>query len=169
MRGNVGTRLNKLDRGEYDALLLASAGLKRLGLGTRINECLSVSDSLPAPGQGALGIECRAQDKELIALLDVLADLPCATTVGAERAVSAGLGADCSAPLGAYAEMKANGIELKAVLASLDGTVVLRATAVGDDPVRLGRRVAEQLLVQGGERILASSRTATRPRACKSR
>jgi len=158
VRGNVGTRLAKMDGGDYDALLLASAGLDRLGLADRIVERLPVTLCLPAAGQGALGIECRADDDELVALLSALRDPECEALVGTERAVSAGLGADCSAPLGAHAVRLDGHIEVDALLASLDGRQVIRAHASGDDPQRLGRQVAEQLLVQGGEALLQAAR-----------
>jgi len=158
VRGNVGTRLAKMDGGDYDALLLASAGLDRLGLAERIVERLPVERCLPAAGQGALGIECRADDDELMELLATLRDPECEAIVGAERAVSACLGADCSAPLGAHAVRVDGRIEIEALLASLDGRQVIRAHASGDDPQRLGREAAEQLLVQGGEALLQAAR-----------
>ncbi len=154
IRGNVGTRLGKLESGEYDALLLASAGLNRLGLETRISEYLSVDDSMPAAGQGALGIECLAAAHEVRKLLAVLDDAAVNACVSAERAVSAGLGADCSAPLGAYAERRDGRLHLRAVLGTVDGAQMLRAEATGIDPAVVGARVVESLRAQGAMEIL---------------
>jgi len=156
VRGNVGTRLDKLDAGQYDALVLAVAGLERLGLGERIAEKLPVSVSLPAAGQGALGVECRADDIELVSLLSALEEPAVAGCVVAERTVSAGIGADCSAPLGAHAVTRGDGMHLQARLATPDGTRVLSAEAHGMDAESLGRAVAESLLAQGARELLAA-------------
>jgi hydroxymethylbilane synthase len=156
VRGNVGTRLGKLDAGDYDALVLASAGLERLGLSDRITEYLSVVDSVPCAGQGALGIECLAGARQLRELIAVLNDPQVSACVLAERAVSAGLGADCSAPLGAYAELCGDRISLVAVLASVDGRRLLRAEASGSDPGKVGAEVVESLESQGARAILDS-------------
>ncbi len=156
VRGNVGTRLGKLDGGEYDALVLAGAGLQRLGLTARVSEYLSVTDSVPAAGQGALGIECLADDALVAELVAVLNDPDTAACVAAERTVSAGLGADCSAPLGAHAELSGDHIRLSAVLASADGRRVLRAAAFGSDPAAVGGEVVESLRAQGARDILDS-------------
>lgn len=157
LRGNVGTRLSKLDAGEYDAIILAAAGLQRLGLAERITEHLSLEVCLPAAGQGALGIECRNDDAELVGLLGVLNDAAVSRCVIAERCVSAGLGADCSAPLGAHARLQGAQIQLDAVLATVDGSRVLRATATGEDPLVVGRVVVQCLLDNGAAQLLASS------------
>jgi hydroxymethylbilane synthase len=156
VRGNVGTRLGKLDAGEYDALVLASAGLHRLGLSGRVAEYLDVQRSVPAAGQGALGIECLAAVESVRALLAVLDDPLVRRCVEAERAVSAGLGADCSAPLGAHATLQGDQVQLNAVLASVDGRRVLRASARGSDPVVVGGRVVADLRRQGAADILAA-------------
>ena len=156
VRGNVGTRLGKLEAGEYHALVLAAAGLQRLKLTDRVTEYLSVADSVPAAGQGALGIECLAGAGEVIELVRVLNDPEVCACVLAERAVSAGLGADCSAPLGAYAERRRGRLELMAVLASVDGRRILRASASGMDPTAVGGEVVEQLESQGARAILES-------------
>lgn len=156
VRGNVGTRLDKLDAGEYDALVLAAAGLERLGLAARITERLPVTVSLPAAGQGALGVECRADDTELVTLLKSLEVPAVAACVAAERAVSAGIGADCSAPLGAYAVTTGNGMHLQARLAMPDGTRVLTAEAEGTHADALGGSVARALLDQGARELLAA-------------
>jgi len=154
VRGNVGTRLGKLEAGEFDALVLASAGLLRLGLQGRITEHLNVVDSVPAAGQGALGIECLAGAADVRSLIEVLNDERVSRCVRAERAVSAGLGADCSAPLGAHAVLAGERIELAAVLGSVDGRRMLRAWAVGGDPVDVGAEVVESLKAQGAMSIL---------------
>ena len=156
VRGNVNTRLAKLDAGEYDALVLATAGLERIGLEARITEKLPEPLSLPAAGQGALGVECRADALELIELLSSLQDAEVADCVIAERAVSAGIGADCSAPLGAHATRGAEGIELFARLASPDGRRILEARASGADPERVGAVAAKELLEQGAAELLAA-------------
>jgi len=156
VRGNVGTRLAKLDAGDYDALILAAAGLERLGLGERISEHLAVDVCLPAAGQGALGIECLAADTQLLARLEVLNDPEVSDCVRAERTVSATLGADCSAPLGAYARNNGEGIELTAVLCAPDGKRILRAAATGTDPLATGREAASSLLKDGAAELLAA-------------
>jgi hydroxymethylbilane synthase len=154
VRGNVGTRLGKLDAGEFDALVLASAGLARLGLAERVTEYMSVTDSVPAAGQGALGIECLADAVRVRELIEVLNDAQASRCVLAERAVSSGLGADCSAPLGAYAVLDADRIALRAVLGSVDGRQMLRASAAGSDPAAVGAEVVEHLKAQGAMAIL---------------
>ena len=156
LRGNVETRLAKLDRGEYDAIVLAVAGLTRLGLGGRIRSRLSAEESLPAPGQGALGIECLASRKDVAALVAPLADRASALCVRAERAVSRGLGGSCTLPLAAYAEMSGAGLRLRALVASADGRRIVRAEASGADPEALGAAVVEQLRSRGAEEILSA-------------
>ncbi|HEX7036577.1 MAG TPA: hydroxymethylbilane synthase [Pseudomonadales bacterium] len=156
VRGNVGTRLGKLDAGDYDALVLACAGLERLELTGRITERFAIEDSVPAGGQGALGVECRADADAVRELLAPLDDPEVSVCVRAERAVSAGLGADCSAPLGAHARRVGEGLELVAVLASADGRRVLRARASGSDPQALAAEVVESLCTQGAAEILGS-------------
>jgi len=157
LRGNVETRLAKLDRGEYDAIVLAVAGLVRLGLGERIGERLEPEASLPAPGQGAMGIECMSGRADVLALVAPLADGASAACVRAERAVSLALGGSCSLPLGAYAELSDGKMKLRALVASEDGRRVLRTEQTGDggDPEALGRRVAEDLRAQGAAAILS--------------
>lgn len=158
LRGNVETRLAKLDRGEYDAIVLAVAGLVRLGLGSRIGERLAPEASLPAPGQGAMGIECMSGRADVMALVAPFADLASAACVRAERAVSLALGGSCSLPLGAYAELSDGKIRLRALVASEDGRRVLRTEQRGDssDPESLGRRAADDLRAQGAAAILSS-------------
>ena len=156
LRGNVETRLAKLDRGEYDAIVLAVAGLVRLGLAKRIGERLEPGTSLPAPGQGAIGIECLSSRADVRSLVAALADPATAACVRAERAVSLGLGGSCSLPLGAYAEFSAGTIRLRALVAAEDGSRVVRAEASGDDPEALGAVVVAQLRAAGAAQILAS-------------
>ena len=154
LRGNVQTRLAKLDRGECDAAVLAVSGLVRLGLESRIRMPLDPELSLPAAGQGALGIECLAGRADLRALLGNLADPATERCVRAERAVSRALGGNCSVPLGAFAEPSAQGLRLRALVAAPDGRRLLRAEECGTDPEALGRAVADALLAQGADEIL---------------
>jgi hydroxymethylbilane synthase len=155
LRGNVDTRLAKLDRGEYDAIVLAAAGLKRLGLGARATVHLEVDEMLPAPGQGALGIECLAARGDVAALLAPLADSATTACVRAERAVSRALGGSCSLPLAAYAECSEK-LRLRALVASSDGKRVVRCDLEGEarDPEAAGERAAAALRAQGADEIL---------------
>jgi hydroxymethylbilane synthase len=150
LRGNVETRLAKLDRGEYDAIILAVAGLVRLGLAGRIRSRLDVDDSLPAPGQGAIGIECLAERKDVLQRIASLNDLETSRCVQAERAVSRALGGSCTVPLGAYAESTGGRLRLRALVSSLDGSRIARADCESADAA-----VAE-LKRQGALEILAS-------------
>ena len=129
IRGNVDTRLAKLDAGEFDAIVLAMAGLSRLGWADRAEEAISVARCLPAAGQGALGIECLDGNERITTLLAPLLDPVAAACVTAERGVSAALGADCSLPLAAYAKLREDRFWLRALLASPDGKTLLRAEA----------------------------------------
>ncbi|HYL88505.1 MAG TPA: hydroxymethylbilane synthase [Burkholderiales bacterium] len=156
LRGNVETRIAKLDRGEYDAVVLAVAGLVRLGLGGRIRSRLSLEESLPAPGQGALGIECLAARNDVQGVLAPLADASTALCVRAERAVSRALGGSCTLPLGAHAVMQDGTLKLDALVASADGRRVLRTTAKGRDPERVGAEAARALREQGADAVLAA-------------
>jgi hydroxymethylbilane synthase len=158
IRGNVGTRLQKLDSGEYDAIVLAAAGLKRLGIERDDAHTLHLDICLPAPGQGALGIECRL-DAPFMALLAPLKDAVTARCVRAERGVSAGLGADCSLPVAAHASIGASGeISLRALIGSADGSQILRASVTGDDPDAVALDAVQQLYGLGAEKILAELR-----------
>ncbi len=156
LRGNVGTRLRKLDEGQYDAVLLAAAGLKRLGLGERIRSLLSVEDSIPAAGQGALGIEIRSANDRVAALLAPLNHPETAACVRAERQVSRVLGGSCQVPLGAHAVLDGKGLRLSGFVADPDGSRFLHAMASGsaDDPEAVGQALADQLLNQGARAIL---------------
>ena len=158
LRGNVETRLSKLDRGEYDAIVLAVAGLVRLNLAERIRSRLAIEASLPAPGQGALGIECLAERDDVLERLRVLADPDTAVCVRAERAVSRALGGSCTIPLGAYAVMEAGTLKLQALVASPDGRRIVRARSQGNDAEAVGAAAARALKEQGAEAILAPLR-----------
>ena len=160
LRGNVGTRLGKLDAGEYDAIILAAAGLKRLELGERIKQRLAFTDCLPAGGQGAVGIECRSQDIETLKLIDCLHHNETATTVVAERAVNSRLQGGCQVPIAAFAELDGEVLYLRALVGNLEGSRIIRSEIRGDahHPEQLGLTVAEDLLSQGAEEILASLR-----------
>ena len=155
LRGNVDTRLAKLDRGEYDAIVLAAAGLERLGLAARATAHLELDEMLPAPGQGALGIECLGARDELAALLAPLADSSTTACVRAERAVSRALGGSCALPLAAYAQC-AQKLRLRALVASSDGKRVVRCDLEGEvrEPEAVGERAAAALRAQGAEEIL---------------
>jgi len=156
IRGNVNTRLDKLDAGDYDALVLAGAGLERLGLADRASEYLDIEISLPAAGQGALGIECRADRDDLIALLQPLNDPEVAQCVTAERAVSRGLNADCSLPVAAYAERRDAAVYVRARVGSPDGVTLLHAEATAADPEEAGLQAADALRAQGATELLDS-------------
>jgi len=156
LRGNLDTRLGKLDRGDYAAIVLAAAGLNRLGLAARIRCLLPVEESLPAAGQAALGIECLAARSDILALVAPLVDASSAACVLAERAVNRSLGGNCAVPLGAFAERIANGLRLRALVGSPDGRQMARADEEGSlaDPEALGARVAELLRARGALEIL---------------
>lgn len=158
LRGNVDTRLAKLDRGEFQAIILAAAGLVRLGLGARIRAMIATSDSVPAPGQGALAIECLAGRPELFEALSVLNCPQCESCVRAERALSRALSGNCQLPLGAFAEADGNELCLRGIVAASDGARVVRAEARGpaNDPEGLGERLAAMLRERGAGEILAS-------------
>jgi hydroxymethylbilane synthase len=156
LRGNLDTRLGKLDRGDYAAIVLAVAGLKRLGLSARIRCLLPVEESLPAAGQAALGIECLAARSDILALAAPLADAATTACVLAERAVNRSLGGNCAVPLGAFAEQTTTGLRLRALVGSPDGRRMARADEKGSaaDPEALGVRVAELLRARGAVEIL---------------
>ena len=158
LRGNVGTRLSKLDNGDYDAIILASAGLIRLGLADRIASFIDVEQSLPAAGQGAVGIECRTDDVQVHALLAPLADAETTYCVRAERAMNNHLQGGCQVPIGGYAVLQQGQLYLRALVGDIDGSRIIRAegkSAVENAEV-LGVQIAEQLLAQGADKILQS-------------
>ena len=158
LRGNVDTRLAKLDRGEFQAIILAAAGLVRLGLGARIRAMIATSDSVPAPGQGALAVECLAGRPELFEALSALNCPQSESCVRAERALSRALSGNCQLPLGAFAEADGNELCLRGIVAASDGSRVVRAEARGpaNDPEGLGERLAAMLRERGAGEILAS-------------
>lgn len=157
LRGNLDTRLDKLDRGEYDAIVLAAAGLERIGYGDRIRNRLSPAQSLPAAGQGALGIEIRDDRDDMRAWLAPLSSPATTACVSAERAVSRKLGGSCQVPLAAYAELHGDELRIEALVSSVDGNRILRATRAGAaaEAERLGLAVAQDLLDKGAGAILA--------------
>lgn len=160
IRGNVDTRLAKLDDGEYDAIVLAAAGLKRLELEHRVAEYLEPPWMLPAVGQGALGIECRAEDKPTLEILRQLDHEPSHQPCIAERAMLARLHGGCSAPVGAWARMEDERLLLDGLVASLDGKQLLRVSQASklDHAADLGSQVAEELLAQGAAEIISAAR-----------
>lgn len=159
LRGNVQTRLGKLDDGEFDAIILATSGLRRLGLDDRITQAMPPEICLPACGQGALGIECRLHDPELIALLAPLDDADTATRVRAERALNTRLEGGCQVPIAGHAvlDIENETMWLRGLVGNPEGTEVLRAEGHGSmhEPEALGIRIAEDLLDQGAGKILA--------------
>ncbi|KTT55069.1 porphobilinogen deaminase [Pseudomonas oryzihabitans] len=156
LRGNVNTRLAKLDADDYDAIILAAAGLIRLGFAERIREYLTVEDSLPAGGQGAVGIECRTDDAEVHTLLEPLHHFDTERRVAAERALNRRLNGGCQVPIACYAVQEGELLWLRGLVGQPDGGLLLRAEARGplNDPAGLGVTVAEDLLAQGAQGIL---------------
>jgi hydroxymethylbilane synthase len=156
LRGNLDTRLSKLDQGQYAAIILAAAGLKRLGLESRIREYLSIDSSLPAAGQGVMAIEILSKREELISILAPLNHKNSEKAVRAERKVSEMLGGSCQVPLAAFARCDGDQIILRAAVASLDGSELVYAEQGGVDPDALGKNVAEDLIAKGALRILSA-------------
>ncbi len=156
LRGNVNTRLAKLDAGEFDAILLAVAGLKRLGFGERIREALPITVSLPAVGQGAVCIECRVDDPETNRLLAPLDHAATRTCVAAERALNAALEGGCQVPIAGYAELNGDALHLRALVGAPDGTRVVRGERRGAaaDAQAIGADLARDLLARGAKEIL---------------
>lgn len=163
LRGNVDTRLRKLDEGQYEAIILAGAGLNRLGLQGRITAELDPTLMLPAIGQGALGIELRRDDTQLLADLQFLHDPRTATAVAAERAFLLRLEGGCQVPIGAHAVVDGETVRLTGLIASVDGRQLIRdtLTAPPADATALGTRLAERLLARGGKAILDAVYNAT--------
>lgn len=157
LRGNVDTRLRKLDEGQYDAIILACAGLQRLGLGERITETLQMPDWLPASTQGIIGLQCRQDDSETRSLIEPLADSDTMVVASAERAVARVLEATCQVPLAAHAVLKNGTVHLKSIVSSIDGKEAIRASgeSPASDAVALGERVAADLLSNGAGKIIA--------------
>lgn len=158
LRGNVGTRLGKLDSGEFDAIVLAAAGLIRLKLKSRIAQFLPTELSLPAGGQGAVGIECRQNDQQVISLLQPLHDHASAARVTAERALNRRLQGGCQVPIACYAELDADQLHLRGLVGQVDGKLILRTEIRGhrQNAEQLGVTAAEDLLAQGADKILAA-------------
>ncbi|HBH34870.1 MAG TPA: hydroxymethylbilane synthase [Gammaproteobacteria bacterium] len=156
LRGNVNTRLSKLDSGEYDAIILAAAGLKRLGFEQRIRAFLSPQQSLPAIGQGAIGIECRSDDERVHALLEPLHHHPSAVCVAAERTMNERLNGGCQVPIAGYAILDGDRLSMSGLVGEPDGSRILREEISGEveDAAAIGARIAESLLDQGADEIL---------------
>ncbi|MFD2230354.1 hydroxymethylbilane synthase [Alkalimarinus sediminis] len=158
LRGNVNTRLAKLDNGEYDAIILASSGLKRLGFNDRIKSTIPDTVSLPAAGQGALGIECRLADQDVIDLLKPLIHTPTQVCVTAERAMNRRLEGGCQVPIGGYATLEGDQLYVRGLVGEPDGSRIIRDEVRGtaDQAEQLGIQLAEALLAQGAGEILES-------------
>ncbi|OQK16890.1 porphobilinogen deaminase [Methyloprofundus sedimenti] len=156
LRGNVNTRLAKLDAGDYDAIILAAAGLKRLGFEHRITQLLDSSVSLPAIGQGAVGIECRIDDIEMNQLLAPLQDVESTIRVKAERAMNARLNGGCQVPIAGFAELQGEQLFMRGLVGKPDGSVMYRAEKTGpmEEAESIGRAVADELLSKGAGEVL---------------
>jgi hydroxymethylbilane synthase len=154
LRGNVDTRLRKLEAGEYDAIILAAAGLNRLGKTQLVRQVIPVEIMCPAAGQGALGIEIRAGDTITRQHVSFLEDAAARATTTCERALLNKLGGGCQVPIGALAEVRSGRLHLEAIVADPDGSKVLRESRDGTDPVQLGESVGDTLLQRGGDAIL---------------
>jgi len=157
IRGNVPTRIKKMLDSNWDGMILASAGVHRLGLTQNLAHTISLEWVLPAAGQGALGIECRGNDDEILSLLAPLNHEPTKASATAERALLAGMGGGCQVPIGAHGLVLGGKLELTACIAALDGRSVIRSvhTGLASDPVAIGEALAKTLLSQGGQEILA--------------
>jgi hydroxymethylbilane synthase len=157
IRGNVATRIQKAVEGKYDAIILAAAGITRLGLEEHITEYLPFEIMLPAPGQGALGIQFRTEDTGKFRILNAIDHAPTRLAVTAERTFLAALGGGCSLPVGALASVDGDSIQLQGVVAAQDGSCVLRATSSGEDPKRLGEQLAQQTITEGAEDLISDT------------
>jgi hydroxymethylbilane synthase len=154
LRGNVDTRLRKLESGEYDAIILAAAGVHRLGLDKHVRSRISADVMCPAVGQGALAIEIRSGDQQTKALLAFLNDADTHAAIDCERALLGSMGGGCQVPIGAYAEKRDDCLFLRAMVGRPDGSEILREQAEGADGAKLGRETAQTLLKRGGDKIL---------------
>lgn len=156
LRGNVNTRLRKLDEGQYDAIILATAGLLRLEMPERIKQFMPTEVLLPANGQGAVGIECRSDDEKVQAYLSVLEHPETRVRVLTERAMNRKLEGGCQVPIGAYAEVDGDKIELRGLVGAIDGSEIIRGTIKGNtaDGESLGEQLAQELLDKGADSIL---------------
>lgn len=155
LRGNVGTRLDKLNHGGFSAIILAAAGLKRLGKTEYISSYLAIEEWLPAVGQGAIGIECRENDMRTMELIHHIGHPETHACVSAERAMNKQLGGSCWAPIAGYATITNTQLTLRGLVGSLDGKQIIHSSATGTDPEQVGLAVANNLLVQGAGRLLA--------------
>ena len=160
LRGNVETRLRKLEAGQYDAIILAGAGLQRLGLDAQVSEWLSLELMLPAPGQGALAVQCRADDIPILARLAALEDPDTRRAVTAERAFLQALGGGCAVPVAAYASVNPEGIHLTGRVAALDGRRVIECQVQGSNPLLVGYQCAQAANQQGAHKILSAVQAA---------
>jgi hydroxymethylbilane synthase len=156
LRGNVDTRLRKLEQGEYDAIILASAGLRRLGKTELIKQIIPAEIMCPAAGQGALGVEIREGDEKTGELLKFLDDPVARAATTCERALLNSLGGGCQVPIGAFAEVRNGTLHLESIVADPDGSKVLRDSRAGNDPEKLGNAAGAALLARGGDAILES-------------
>ena len=163
LRGNVDTRLRKLESGDYDAIVLANAGLRRLNRTETVRQVLAVEVMCPAPGQGALAIETRAEDQEVINALSFLDDPSARAETECERALLQSMGGGCQVPIGANATLEGSTLQLQAVIASPDGKSVLREYATGNDAFEVGKSAAGKLLNRGGKAILDAVYTESVP------
>jgi hydroxymethylbilane synthase len=159
LRGNIDTRVRKALDGQYDAILLAGAGLTRLGLDQHVSEWLSLDVMLPAPGQGALAVQCRSTDQTTLKLLAALDDESTRQAITAERAFLSGLGGGCSVPVAAYARVEEQNISLTGLVIAKDGTTAIKVNRVGADAQALGNELAHRAIAQGANEILAVSAT----------
>lgn len=159
LRGNIDTRLRKLEEEGFDAIILATAGLIRVGWEERVSEYLPVDICIPAIGQGALGIECRTDDAEIRHLLQLLNDPETERTVQAERSYLATLNGGCQVPIGGHAVLDQDGktVHLTGIVGTPDGSILLQETMSDTDPTQLGIKVAEKLIAQGADRIIAET------------
>lgn len=161
LRGNVDTRLRKVLDGQYDAIILAGAGLERLGLNNHISEWIPLQLMLPAPGQGALAVQCLSHNEEIVSLLASIDDLTTRLAVTAERAFLYNLGGGCAVPVGAYGQISRASkptIRLDGLVASVNGRRIIRVSNTGDDPITLGKDLAMKALAQGADEILRGVR-----------
>jgi hydroxymethylbilane synthase len=157
LRGNVGTRLQKLDDRHFDAIVLAAAGLKRLGLSQRIRQIFPAELMLPAIGQGAIGIECRRGDQHTLSLIAALNDPITSQRVSAERVINHALGGSCQVPIAAYATVDGHHLCLRGLVGDVKGQRIIRSTKLGrfEDSLKLGQQLADDLKAQGADQLLA--------------
>lgn len=158
LRGNIDTRLRKMEEENLDGIVLAAAGLDRMGWSDKISQFLPINISLPAVGQGALGIECRVDDERVMKLLKSFNHPPTEKAVAAERAFLHRLEGGCQVPIAAYAEIEGDKLRLTGMVARPDGSTLIRDTLTGENPIELGQRLAERLIELGAEEILAQVR-----------